>query len=252
MSPLVLLERLQRFNNNLMQRVHHIHSQFLKSIGVSISLNSIKKWHPKFNLDEVEDIIAAELPQKPNTIKLITGEDIKKIAGDVHSVRVKSAVDAVLKQQEKIVEIVAKNNQIVPSNGTLKEKKEANDAALLARIREKQKVKEIENMIINSETEKRSRLLGKYTDCIRFVKSYFHAEKKATIDLENVCNKMHDSLLSYKANEYEVIVRELCKDFPDWMSIIKVREKQYVKIDKKIELNDLLANVDSMIQAAQA
>jgi hypothetical protein len=253
MTPLLLLERLKIFQNLLIENVKQIHQNFLKSIGVTnISSNSIKRWHPKFDLEEIEDIIAVELPQKPNELKLTTGEDLKKIAKEVYSVRVESAIESVLKKQEKIVEILSIKSQEVPKNATLKEKQSIEYTNLLERIRAKERYKDVEKMILNSDKEKRVQLLEKYGDCVRFVKSYFYAEKKATIDLETVCKKLHDSLKCYTANEYEEIIRELCKDFTKWINIIKVRQQQYVKIDKHIELHELLKKISSMIEEAKA
>ena len=107
-------------------------------------------------------------------------------------------------------------------------------------------------MVINSDKEKRLQQLEKYAENVRFVKSYFQAEKKATIDLESVCKKMHESIKSQTSNECEEMVRELCKDFSNWISVIKVRQQQYVKIDKTIELNEILTKITLMIDTTKA
>ena len=257
MSPLLLLERLQRFKTRLYEMVRDVHLKFLKSIGVTVNPKDIKRYHPKFDLEEIDDIIAAELPQKPNEVKLTTGEDLKNIAKEVYSVRVKSAIDAVLKEQEKLLEVVS-NTQVTKASTsqsvgeTLKEKQKSNYNALLEKIRVKERHKDLENMIVNSDKTKRLQLLDKYSECIRFIKSYFQAEKKATIDLETVSKKMHESLNSHTANECEEIIREMCKDFNKWICIIKVRQLEYVKTEKKFELSELLTNVASMIEVANA
>jgi hypothetical protein len=109
---------------------------------------------------------------------------------------------------------------------------------MLERVKANERKKGVEIMVMNSDKEKRVQLLEKYGDCVRFVKSYFYAEKKGTINLETVCEKMHYRLKCYSANEYEAIIRELCKDFPKWIKIFEARQQKYVNIDKKIELND--------------
>jgi hypothetical protein len=121
MTPSIQKKRLKKFENLLIETVKEIHKKFLKSIGMTyVHSNSITIWHPKFDLEGVEDIIAAELPQKPNEVKLVTGGDVRKIAHDVYSVRVGSVVESVLKKEEKIVETFS--SQEVPKNATSQEK----------------------------------------------------------------------------------------------------------------------------------
>ena len=252
MSPLLLLERLQRFKTRLFDMVKDIHQKFLKKIGVSVEQKEIKRWHPKFDLEELEDILVSELPQKPNEVKLKSGEDLKKIAEEVYSTRVKNAIDAVLQQQQQTQTQLADVLAQPKPDSTLKEKQTSNYNSILERVRAKERHKDVENMIMNSDKEKRLQLLEKYTECVRFVKSFFQAEKKATIDLETVCKKMHESLKCHTANECEEIVKELCKDFNNWISVIKVRQQQYVKIDKTIELTEILTKVSTMVEALKA
>lgn len=107
-------------------------------------------------------------------------------------------------------------------------------------------------MVINSDKEKRLQMLEKYTDCVRCIKSYFQSEKKATIDIEQVCLKMHESLRVHTIQECEVIVKELCNDFKQWISIIKVRNVTYVKLDKTIDLNLLIKQINDFIEQVKA
>lgn len=38
--------------------------------------NKLTRWHPRFNVDEVPDIDAAELPQPPDFEKLTTAQEV--------------------------------------------------------------------------------------------------------------------------------------------------------------------------------
>jgi hypothetical protein len=67
--------------------------KFLKSIGIQIDNKEIKRWHVKFDLESIDDIPAAELPQPPNEVKCKNADDIRQIAQEIYSCKVKSAIE---------------------------------------------------------------------------------------------------------------------------------------------------------------
>jgi hypothetical protein len=89
-SPSVLLRRLNVFKSNLFNIVKNCHQKFLESIGITnVNFKDIKRWHPKFELESLEEIVDSELPKCPNeSIKCKTGQDLLNIAKDVYSTRV--------------------------------------------------------------------------------------------------------------------------------------------------------------------
>lgn len=252
-TPHLLLERLDRFKLQLINMVKVLHEKFLKSIGFQIDTNEIKRWHPKFDLDSVPDIEASELPQPPNEIKCKTAEDLISIAKEVYSVRVQSAINELLVQQQSTsTQTQTQTKQILIETTTnqtsLQAKQKASYNALLEKVRAREKQKALENMVTNSEKEKRLVLVDKYTESARFLKSYFSAEKKGILELDNVCIKMYESLRSWTPHECEQIIREIGNDFSEWLSIVKVRQSQYVKLEKSIDINDIYAKIDNMIK----
>ena len=72
--------------------------KFLKSIGIQIDNKEIKRWHIKFDLESIDDIPAAELPQPPNELKCKNADDIRQIAKDIYSCKVKSAIEQFAEQ----------------------------------------------------------------------------------------------------------------------------------------------------------
>jgi hypothetical protein len=115
-------------------------------------------------------------------------------------------------------------------------------------VRAKERQKGLENMVTNNDKEKRLVQLDKYVECSKFLKSYFQAEKKCTIDIELICAKMFDSLrgTTTTAAECEELVRSLCVDFAAWISIVKLRNIEYVKLNKAVELNEILSKIEIM------
>jgi chromatin licensing and DNA replication factor 1 len=64
---------------------------FLKSLGIKdVPFDELKRWHPKFDLENVREIEEADLPKPPidDSIKCKTGQELLSIAKDIKSARV--------------------------------------------------------------------------------------------------------------------------------------------------------------------
>jgi len=282
-SPSVLLIRLNKFKTNLFQIVKKYHQAFLESLGISnVDFKQIKRWHPKFDLDSVAEIESAELPKSPNdAVKVKTGQDLLNIAKSVYSSRIQEAIKEYVNNDtsnQKSLSIELEITEKLPLNKPpkeevvkpappkpvtaddqvlikLKEKKEQNYSALLEKIRNKEKTKALESMIINSDKEKKIVKYGHYKESIRFLLFFFQSEKKSTIEYEKIVLKLADNLKD-KLSEMECreLLNEMCNDTSlhssesvKWMSCIKVRNLSYIKMDKSFQLNELWAKCDKLI-----
>lgn len=279
-TPNVLLTRLNKFKTNLFTIVKNCHQKFLESIGITnVDFKDIKRWHPKFDLNSVEEIETSDLPKSPNeSIKAKTGQDLLNIAKDVYSSRIQEAIKEHSKEEaaKKVddLEIVGGSKlnpesenipkeNLTPQNvddkklSELKDKKEKSYNSLLEKIRNKQRTKQFESMIVNSDKEKKLVKYGLFKDAIRFLLFVFGAEKKSTLDMEKIQTKLADNLKE-KLTETESrdLLNEICTETnlhgendTKWVTVIKVRNQNYIKMDKSFQLNDLWAKVDKMIAA---
>jgi len=139
----------------------------------------------------------------------------------------------------------------------LKNKKEKNFSSLLEKIRNKEKTKAFESMVVNSDKEKKLVKYANYKEAIRFLLFFFQAEKKSTLELEKITPKLSDKLKD-KLSETECreLLTEIINDSglfnesgSKWISVIKVRNLNYLKMDKSFQLNDLWAKCDKLISA---
>lgn len=268
-SPSVLLDRLNRFKTNLFMLVKGYHQKFLESIGITnVDFKDIKRWHPKFDIESCMEIEESDLPKSPmESVKVKTGQDLLNIAKDVYSSRIQEAIKE-HSASEKNIELTILPEKVKPvvaeiqkpdvelskddkKLSELKEKKEKSYNALLEKIRNKEKTKAFESMIINSDKEKKLIKYGLYKDSIRFLLFFFQGEKKSTIDMEKVSAKLSDNLKD-KISETEA--RELLVEMTNdtelhtkWISVIKVRNLSYLKMDKSFQLTDLWAKCDALI-----
>lgn len=112
-------------------------------------------------------------------------------------------------------------------------------------------------MIINSDKEKNLVKYNLYKDTVRFLLSYFQSEKKSTLELEKILSKLADNLKDrLSETESRDLLNEICTDSNlygennlKWITVIKVRNLNYIKMDKSFQLNDLWAKCDKLIAA---
>ncbi|MEE6513687.1 hypothetical protein FKM82_021466 [Ascaphus truei] len=73
-----LLERRQLFNRNLTNIVKQHHRAFLASLSppMLVPEDKLTRWHPRFNVDEVTDVVPANLPLPPQVDKLTTAQEV--------------------------------------------------------------------------------------------------------------------------------------------------------------------------------
>ncbi|TMW53531.1 hypothetical protein DOY81_001408 [Sarcophaga bullata] len=82
MNPHVMTQRLQKFQNALLEKVKNEHDKFLKSLDppLSIPKEKVTRWHPDFDLENCSEIPLGHLPQPPNVEKYSSAKDILSTA----------------------------------------------------------------------------------------------------------------------------------------------------------------------------
>jgi hypothetical protein len=71
--------------------IYLVLKDFLESIGIKdVPFEKIRRWHQKFDLENLKEIEEAELPKPPidESIKCKTGQELLNIAKDIYSSRV--------------------------------------------------------------------------------------------------------------------------------------------------------------------
>jgi hypothetical protein len=126
----------------------------LSSIGITEIFNeSIKRWHPKFDLENVKTLEESELPKPPKdeSIKCKTGQELLNIAKVIYSSRIQEAINKTVTVDLEITKTTVKTTKDFGENNAhkesldnlsqdqqvlhkLKEKKESNYNALLEKV----------------------------------------------------------------------------------------------------------------------
>ncbi|KAM9493369.1 DNA replication factor Cdt1 isoform 1-T1 [Clarias gariepinus] len=253
LSATRLLERRRVFHQNLVDIVKGHHKVFLASLNPALVVpdDKITRWHPKFNVDEVPNILPGDLPQPPQTEKLTTAQEVldraralmtPKMEKALANMALKTAEAACSKESTAPVKPAATPIQ-TPS--ALK----GVSQSLLERIRAKEAQKLQAAMTRNPEQEERLGMMSRLPEMARILRNVFVAEKKPALIMELACNRMIASYRSsLSAGEMEKHLRLLVELAPEWLTLHPIRKDFYLKLNKNTNMNLLLEKLNEKIK----
>ncbi|XP_026802547.1 DNA replication factor Cdt1 isoform X2 [Pangasianodon hypophthalmus] len=253
LSATRLLERRRMFHQNLVEIVKGHHKVFLASLNPSLVVpdDKLTRWHPKFNVDEVPNILPSDLPQPPQTEKLTTAQEVldraralmtPKMEKALANMALKTAEAACAKESETPVKPTATPIQ-TPS--ALK----GVSQSLLERIRAKEAQKLQAAMTRNPEQEERLGMMSRLPEMARILRNVFVAEKKPALIMELACNRMIASYRSsLSAGEMEKHLRLLVALVPEWLTLHPIRKDFYLKLNKNTNMNLVLEKLNQKIK----
>ncbi|XP_058238076.1 DNA replication factor Cdt1 isoform X2 [Hemibagrus wyckioides] len=248
-----LLERRRIFHQNLVEIVKGHHKVFLASLNPALVVpdDKLTRWHPKFNVDEVPNILPSELPQPPQTEKLTTAQEVLDRARSLMTPKMEKALaNMALKTAEaacsKESETPAKPTAMpIQTPSALK----GVSQSLLERIRAKEAQKLQVTMTRNPEQEERLGMITRLPEMARILRNVFVAEKKPALIMELTCNRMIASYRSsLSAGEMEKHLRLLVELVPDWLTLHPIRKDFYLKLNKNTNMNLVLEKLNQKIK----
>ncbi|XP_063169224.1 DNA replication factor Cdt1 [Candoia aspera] len=234
----LLMERRGIFCRNLTAIVKEHHKAFLASLNppMAIAEHELTRWHPRFRVDEVPDIVPAELPQPPQVDRVTTAQEVlAKAHGTLTPKMGKALANLVLRTAETSPSPLQPPRPAPP--GTPNSLKGVSQS-LVERVRAKEAQKLQALMTQNPQQEQRLAMLGRLPDMARILRNVFVAEKKQALSMEVACQRMVES---YRAlmpvGEMEKHLHLFAELLPDWVRILPIRKENYVKLDKTVNLN---------------
>ncbi|XP_066439162.1 DNA replication factor Cdt1 [Eleutherodactylus coqui] len=240
-----ILERRKLFHRNLTNIVKQHHKAFLATLNPPMAVpdNQLTRWHPRFNVDEVPDIVPAELPQPPQVEKLTTAQEVlTKARGMMTPKMEKALANLALRTAENNAE----ENKPAPSDEP-KPGPSASSAlkgvsqSLLERIRAKEALKHQAIMTRKPQQEERLLVMSRLPELARILRNVFVAEKKPALTVEVVCDRVISSYRSsMSTGEMEKHLSLLVELLPDWLAVHPIRKDTYYKLNKTMDLNLIL------------
>ncbi|XP_022908921.2 DNA replication factor Cdt1 [Onthophagus taurus] len=246
MSSDVLLERRRKFNRLLIEKVHQYHDEFLKSVGLNINKEKLKRWHPEFSLETVPDIECEKLPEPPQENKVTTGKEVLEKAKDLFKCnsRMEAALQRLSARETKQVEIKTPSEDI--KNPLLK----GIPKAILEKVRQKQAAKALENMTRSTAKDKEVQIYKKLPEIARLTRNIFVSERKNVLPLEVVVEKLGNSCRTFNTKtDLEGHLKALTKEMPNWLILHEMRQSVFVKISKDMDLSVVISRLEAITKA---
>ncbi|XP_047678221.1 DNA replication factor Cdt1 [Tachysurus fulvidraco] len=256
LSATRLVERRSIFNQNLVEIVKGHHKIFLASLNPALVIpdNKLTRWHPKFNVDEVPNILPSELPQPPQTEKLTTAQEVLDRARSLMTPKMEKAL---VNMALKTAEAACSKESATPVKPTptpiqTPSALKGVPQSLLERIRAKEAQKLQAAMTRNPEQEERLGMMTRLPEMARILRNVFVAEKKPALIMELACNRMIASYRSsLSAGEMEKHLRMLVELAPEWLTLHPVRKDFYLKLNKNTNVNLVLEKLNQKIKEAE-
>ncbi|NWS41582.1 CDT1 factor, partial [Probosciger aterrimus] len=248
-----LLERRKEFNRNLVNIVKQHHKAFLAALSppMVVPEEKLMRWHPRFNVDEVPDIIPAELPRPPQDDRLTTAQEVLSRAQGMLSPKMEKALaNLALRTAEAGAGEPVVSKAPAPASTSSALKGVSQD--LLERIRAKEAQKVQALMTRDAQQERRIGMLQRLPAMARILRNVFVAEKKQALTMEVACARMADSYdEQMPLGEMEKHLRLLAELLPAWVSIHAVRTVTYIKLDKGQDLGIITERLTKAAKEAE-
>ncbi|KAF7687909.1 DNA replication factor Cdt1 [Silurus meridionalis] len=256
LSATRLLERRSTFHQNLVEIVKGHHKVFLASLNppVVVPDDKLTRWHPKFNVDEVPNILPSDFPQPPQTEKLTTAQEVldraralmtPKMEKALANMALKTAEAACSKDSEAPGAMLKPATTPIQTPGALK----GVSQSLLERIRAKEAQKLQVTMTRKPEQEERLGMMSRLPEMARILRNVFVAEKKPALIMELACNRMIASYRSsLSAGEMEKHLRLLVELAPEWLSLHPIRKDFYLKLNKNTNMHLVLDKLNQKMK----
>ncbi|XP_062923143.1 DNA replication factor Cdt1 [Mobula hypostoma] len=251
-----MLLRRRIFHRNLTNMVKQYHKAFLASLNPPMNVpdDKLTRWHPRFNVDEVPDIVAAELPQAPGIEKLTTAQEVLDRARSMMTPKMEKALaNMALKSAETAMAATTERKEQTvqsprPSPGPSNALKGISQS-LLERIRNKEAQKLQAAMTRNPAQTERLHMMTRLPEITRILRNVFVTEKKPALNITMACNRVIDSYRSsMPLGDMEKHLRLLADTVPDWLTIHIIRKDVYLKLNKDVELSMVVEKIAKKIK----
>ncbi|XP_043840282.1 LOW QUALITY PROTEIN: DNA replication factor Cdt1 [Dromiciops gliroides] len=265
LSASCLVQRRHTFSRNLVDTVKEHHKVFLASLSPPLVVpdDQLTRWHPRFNVDEVPDIVPAELPKPPHTDKITTAQEMLARARTMLTPKMEKALAHLALKTAANSSPASPDLSSPPKPGSPSLSSPLNLAspssspsalkgvsqALLERIRAKETQKLQAMMTRKPQQEERLLVLSRLPELARILRSVFVAEKKPALTMEVACARMSSSYRSsMPPGEMEKHLQVLSELLPDWLSLHHIRTDTYLKLDKSVDLGHITQRLARITQ----
>uniref|UniRef100_A0A0R3S3X2 CDT1 domain-containing protein n=1 Tax=Elaeophora elaphi TaxID=1147741 RepID=A0A0R3S3X2_9BILA len=233
------LHRKLEFKNRLRKLVNIQHSAFVKNEGIEISPDEqLPRYHPDFDVDSVDDIKPAKLPEMPkgDAGQPETMREYLKAVPDSSSTlpeKIKMVIKELRSPEKKVAVVADKCIPLSPKKYHV-ETKNTSKPSLLERkskIRAKERERKRREMMRNPEMEQRKGRLERIShSLLQCICSFYNLKKVGSMKFSELIDKLAFSIGSISKVEIEAAVCLLCEVCPTYFKIVEVRGEKYIHL----------------------
>lgn len=251
MNSQVLMERLKKFHNILVELVKDEHEKFLTTLNQPITLprDKIKRWHPEFDLERCPEIPKGDLPKPPTEEKFSSAKDILSTARNLFNCA--TPTERMMQKYAETMNNSSTNEMISPST-SLNENEtllKGVPSSLLAKIRAKQTARAMAAMTRRPSQDIEATKYLRLSDLTKHIRNVFVTEKKSVLPMEIVLEKLKNSYRGILTNaEFEDHMKLIEKECPSFISFPIIRNTKYVKILKDKDINSVMEKLEKIAQ----
>lgn len=280
MNPQIMIGRIHRFQQILLDRVKHEHDLFLKSLQppIHIPKDKVRRWHQDFDLEACPNILPGELPQPPNMDKFSSAKDILSTARNLFNCatpneRIMERYEAACAANNKAIQdnnstqinATATTITAVPTtisdDAVCKTPKPADDPvarvlkgvpkALLEKIRAKQAAKQLDAMTRRPSQDAEASKYARLPELARYIRNIFVTENKGVLELDKVIAKLGNSFREKMTHEQTRQLLELMsKEAPrNWLTFHFIRKTDFIKINRHENLAEIVKELERKASA---
>ncbi|XP_037954889.1 uncharacterized protein LOC119684831 [Teleopsis dalmanni] len=119
--------------------------------------------------------------------------------------------------------------------------------SLLEKIRAKQAAKALDAMTRRPSQDQEATKYSRLPEMARHLRNVFITERKGVLTLEIIIKKIQNSFrTSLLPQEIEAHLKLIAKEIPEWIAFHEVRKTMYLKIDKNLEMNEVIKKLEEL------
>jgi len=255
LGPQGIVERKNIFHNSLVNIVKDHHKSFCEGLEAPVAVidDKLVKFHKDFNVDKCPPISESEFPEAPFVEKVTTAAQILEksralfeINPKLSNTLAKAADDKASNDASKPAEDKAEIPKPAPK--PIRKELQGLPPQLIEKILAKEAAKAEREMFTDKVKEEKIKRLRRLPTLARIVKNTFTSENKPALMFDFVIKKAVSSYPGHLSSDVMTTdVRFLIKVSQPWVANPMVQGKEYVKLNKNIDVNTVVQQLEKLL-----
>jgi len=255
LGPQGIVERKNIFHNSLINIVKGHHKKFCEGLETPVSVDDDKlvKFHKDFDVDKCPPVVESGMPEAPYVEKVTTAAEILEKSRALFEINPKlsnTLVKAAETKQDGSKSESVEVNQDIPKPAPKPIRKELQGLPqkLIDKILAKEAAKAEKEMFTDKVKEDKVKRLRRLPTLARILKNTFTSENKSALVFDFVIKKAVSSYPGHLPSDVMTKdVRYLIDVSKPWVGNPMVQGTEYLKLNKNIDVNTVVQQLEKML-----